>query len=57
MGLFLFFFYLEYGDGNEILYICQNLENCIVQRVSVAICKILNLKIKLKKKTFTYKVN
>lgn len=34
-------FYLDYGGGYEILYIYQNPENCITQRVNVTICKFL----------------
>lgn len=39
--------YLDYGGSNMTVYVCQNLQNCALKRVTSTVCKInLNLKIK-----------
>lgn len=42
--------YLDYGGSYMSVYVCQNVQNCALKRVTSTVCKIyLNLKIKKKK--------
>lgn len=49
--------YSDCSGGYVILYICQNPESCLAQRVNITLWKFFNLKINFKKgKNFTYMI-